>query len=227
MLSEGISPRAIESYAPDREMPSSRATSSTVNVSRSFIGSVGAFVVASLICDLLVTHLQSRLRPNRSTRRARNFRDTTHLHPEFVHGRLRTDCHAWHVKDALIVDEPRGERWDLAVDLLTRGEGFVSLGTLLLYRSTSGPVPDHRVHVEIRASSNPERLTTARRAADVERGLAYLEEILRDERFAELTVLYDVVCEYVDDYDTGRVLHATVDREGVISWASGFDPPPS
>jgi hypothetical protein len=156
-----------------------------------------------------------------------DFGPTAALDEQEIFARRQTDCHAWHVKDALVVDEPRGERWDLAVDLLTRGEGFVSLGTLLLYRSTSGPVLDHRVHVEIRASSNPERLTTARRAADVERGLAYLDEILRDERFAQLTALYDVVCEYVDDYDTGRVLLATVDREGVISWASGFAPPPS
>lgn len=131
------------------------------------------------------------------------------------------------MKDALVVDEPRGDRWDLAVDLLTRGEEFISLGTLLLYRPTNGPVPDHRVHVEIRASSNPERLTGARCAADVERGLAYLDEILRDERFAQLTALHDVVCEYVYDYETGRVVLATVDRDGGISWASGFAPPPS
>jgi hypothetical protein len=85
MLSDGISPRAIESYAPDREMPSSRATSSTVNVSRSFIGSLGPFVVASLIRDLLVTYLQRQSRPKRSTKHRRNRDHPTHMHQRFVY----------------------------------------------------------------------------------------------------------------------------------------------
>ena len=131
------------------------------------------------------------------------------------------------MKDALVVDEPRGARWDLAVDLLTRGEEFISLGPLLLYRSTGGPVPDHRVHVEILASLNPEQLTAADCAADVEAGRSWLDEILRDERFAELSALHGVTCNYVYDSGTGRVALATVDHDGVISWAPGFAPRPS
>ena len=131
------------------------------------------------------------------------------------------------MKDALVVDEPRGARWDLAVDLLTHGEEFISLGPLLLYRSTGGPVPDHRVHVEILASLNPEQLTAADCAADVEAGRSWLDEILRDERFAELSALHGVTCNYVYDSGTGRVALATVDHDGVISWAPGFAPRPS
>lgn len=131
------------------------------------------------------------------------------------------------MNDALVVDEPRGARWDLAVDLLTRGEQFISLGPLLLYRSTSGPVPDDRVHVEILASLNPEQLTADSCAADVEAGRAWLDEILRDERFVELSALHGITCDYVYDYETGRVALAKVDRDGVISWAPGFAPLPS
>jgi hypothetical protein len=127
------------------------------------------------------------------------------------------------MKDVLVVEEPRGDRWDLAVDLLTSGDGFISFGNSLLYRSTAGPAPDHRV----RASLNPEQLTAARCAADVEMGRARLDEIRRDERFAELSSLHGVTCDYVYDYETGRVALATVDHDGVISWAPGFAPRPS
>lgn len=149
------------------------------------------------------------------------------MHQRFVHGYVGPYCHAWHMKDALVVEEPRGDRWDLAVDLLTRGEGFISFGNLLLYRSVTGQAPDHRVRVEIRASLNPEQLTAARCAADVQTGRARLDEILRDERFAKLSALHGVTCDYVYDYEAGRVALATVDRDGVISWTPGFGPLPS
>ena len=121
MLNDGISPRVIESYAPDRETPSSRATSSTVNVSRSFIGSLGPFVVASLIGDLLVTYLQRQSRPKRSTERQRNL--GYHTHAPKVRGRTRRQ------EDALASGCPllraarqTGRGWSIVVTRLGQDE---------------------------------------------------------------------------------------------------------
>src|SRR5919106_1865819 len=52
------------------------------------------------------------------------------------------------MRHAFEVDEPSGERWNLALELLADGESAVAIGTLNLYRDASGPRADGRLHVE-------------------------------------------------------------------------------
>lgn len=70
--------------------------------------------------------------------------------------------------NGLDVDGPSGERWELALSLLAAGETQVRLGRVRLYRSTSRPLADGRLHAEIECSAAPEFLT--RIVAERDRG---------------------------------------------------------
>ena len=53
-------------------------------------------------------------------------------------------------KSALSVDNPEGERWDVALDLLSNGPDLVAVGSgLLLNRDTAGPAPDGHIHIGV------------------------------------------------------------------------------
>src|SRR5215203_1730776 len=110
------------------------------------------------------------------------------------------------MRGALSVDEPSGERWDLAVDLLSRGEGIVSLGRLLLYRDASGPHADGRLHVEVCSTRGPAHQSRQLADSEVASAVIALDAVLADDRVAGLVDKHGLVREYVRDYDTGRVL---------------------
>jgi hypothetical protein len=62
------------------------------------------------------------------------------------------------VKGTLTVDEPQGQRWDLALDLLREGPDLIALGQgLLLSRDTSGPASDGHIHIGVIAHASRER----------------------------------------------------------------------
>jgi hypothetical protein len=122
------------------------------------------------------------------------------------------------VRGTFNVDEPTGDRWNLALEVLTSGEAFVAIGErLLVYRDANGPTATGEVQVEIRSSTHG--LPNAARAAeDVAAGMAQLQTLLNDDRLAQLVSEYGLAIAYVSDYDTGRVTLASVDRGGAVSW---------
>jgi hypothetical protein len=122
------------------------------------------------------------------------------------------------VRGGLVVDEPNGDRWDLALELLDTGEDFVRLGSLRLYRAANGPWADRRLHVDICSRYHRSQLTEQRARADIERGLRLLEQILADERFMQLVTDHGLVREYVDDYGIGTVRLAVIAPDGSPSW---------
>jgi hypothetical protein len=122
------------------------------------------------------------------------------------------------VRGGLVVDEPHGERWDLALELLDAGEDSVSLGSLRLHRAARGPWADDRLHVDICSRYHRSQLTEQRARADIARGLRLLDVILADERFVHLVTHHGLVREYVDDYGTGAVRLAVIAPDGSPSW---------
>ncbi len=129
-------------------------------------------------------------------------------------------------RGAFSIDEPHGERWELALSILAGGEGLVSIGGLTLLRDASGPRATGQMFVEIRARNTPASITEAGAIADIESGLDQFDALLDDERFAALVDEYGVACAYVDDYDTGRVLLATVAADRSVEWDAAFRPTP-
>jgi hypothetical protein len=89
------------------------------------------------------------------------------------------------MRGSLSVDETRGERWDLAVEMLDRGDGIVSIEPLLLYRDTSGPRSDGQVHAEV-VSRFQDEPSSERAEAEVASGMRTLDLVLADERVARL-----------------------------------------
>jgi hypothetical protein len=122
------------------------------------------------------------------------------------------------MRDGLTIEEPSGERWDLAVELLERGEGFVSFGPLILYRVAGGPRPDERLNADICSEYSSDPPTQERAAAEIAAGLRSLDVLLSDPRVAHIADQRGLVKRYVRDYGTGRSLLATIDDDGTVTW---------
>lgn len=129
-------------------------------------------------------------------------------------------------RGAFSIDEPHGERWDLALSILAGGEGLVSIGALTLLRDASGPRATGQLCVEIRARNTPASISEAGAIADIASGMDQFDALLDDDRFASLVDEYGVVCAYVDDYETGRVRLATVAADRSVEWDAAFRPTP-
>jgi len=115
------------------------------------------------------------------------------------------------------VDETRGERWDLAVEILDRGDGIVSIEPLLLYRDANGPHSDGQVHAEV-VSRFQHEPSSDRAEAEVASGMRTLDLVLADERVARLVARHGLRRDYVSDYETGRVTYATISDDGTLTW---------
>ncbi len=126
------------------------------------------------------------------------------------------------MRGALTVDEPRGERWDLALDLLSLGPpNLVALGSrLLLHRNTAGPRPDGHVHIGVVARVNP--LSREKAQSEVDEARAFVQKIgNEDERFGSLLRRYGVRWDYMEDTETAAVTLARVGEDGVLIWPDG------
>jgi hypothetical protein len=60
---------------------------------------------------------------------------------------------------------------------------------------------------------------------EVRAGLDQLQAVLADARVARLAAQQGLRCDYVEDYDTGRVALARVTLDGVVTWGP-FEPRP-
>jgi hypothetical protein len=128
------------------------------------------------------------------------------------------------MRHAFAVDEPTGERWNVALEVIARGESAVAIGDLNVLRDVGAPTADGRLCVEIRATTDAQNLTRARAEADVASGLVQLNELLAKEAFAALAAEHGLSIEYVDDYDTSRTSLARIAADRSITRQGDFEP---
>jgi hypothetical protein len=114
----------------------------------------------------------------------------------------------------LKVDEPVGPRWELALALIDSGEAPVMLGSVELWRATSGPKADGVISVVVRSSTPVPTAGAAR--AEVELARANVKAAtVADPRLGNLLDRYGSRWEFVDDYG---VLLAHIDSDGYLAW---------
>ncbi len=122
------------------------------------------------------------------------------------------------MRGALTVDEPAGERWELALDLLSSGSGFVALGSaLLLNRDTEGPGADGHIHIGVVANAPQESREEAQSKVDAARA-SVLEIADGDEQLRSLLSQFGVIWEYVGDSGMAAVKLAGVGGDGCLIW---------
>lgn len=118
------------------------------------------------------------------------------------------------MRDAFVVTELSGERWELALELLKDSGDHVRLGPLELSR----PVHhggDGRVHVAIDAVGG---VHDERADAAVRRDLHLLSDLRASSApLDRLIAEVGLVVEYVNDYDDGAVTLAVFEH-GRLRW---------
>lgn len=114
------------------------------------------------------------------------------------------------MRGTFAVDEPRGPRWDLALDLLAKGEA-VAAGPVT-YRSYGGSL-----EAAVTSSWLPPYATAATARADLDAGRAQTEQLLAsDERFRGIVGQLEVEYVVVADYDTTTVAIARLAGDELI-----------
>jgi hypothetical protein len=121
------------------------------------------------------------------------------------------------VKDALKVDEPVGERWDLALAVLHDGRGAVRIGPLELRRDVGGPKATEELLISIVTSHQTRSLERANE--EVQNGLAVLEQLRQNHRFNELLGAFGHRCDCVADFDNALVVLAEIAPSGEVRWS--------
>jgi hypothetical protein len=122
-------------------------------------------------------------------------------------------------------------RWEIAMDQLEHGRGYVVLEgdvDVALRRWPTGPRPDPRLNVAIYATSEPRKTPSTVATREVGLGLAaYRSAIGADSRLAALIEQHGQVIEYLYDYGMGAVLVGTVSDDDSLVWEPTFEPGPS
>jgi hypothetical protein len=119
------------------------------------------------------------------------------------------------MRDLFRLDEPGGERWELALDLLGQGTAIVisDVGISLDERSL--------LRVFVNSSWQLENLTKQSAEEDLARARRVVARLLAaDPRFADLAADRRHVYELQQDYGNGSVLLCTL-RDGELHWAPG------
>lgn len=102
------------------------------------------------------------------------------------------------MRGVFAVGEPRGSRWDLALDLLQRGEPF-SLGPVTFRRSD--PMT---IEADVASSWQFRQVTSLRARKDLEEAKRWIEQLLgSDEAFRRTVGTSSITYVLVDDYETG------------------------
>jgi hypothetical protein len=112
------------------------------------------------------------------------------------------------------VDEPRGQRWALALEQLATGDPVVIRG-VSLWLDQPGVV---RVEAAS-AWSDPSQVTEEVARRELARAQANVEELLGDPAFKQLVADRELRYELVNDYETGSILLCTL-RNGGLDWAA-------
>ena len=123
------------------------------------------------------------------------------------------------VKGGLRIDQPSGERWDLALDLIESGDEFVMLGDgLQIHRHVGWPDADGRIHIGVLADADhlAEKHEAQRRVDQARERVTQLT--LADERLRSVLERHDVVWEYAGDDGSATWLIAAISEDGMLIW---------
>lgn len=116
------------------------------------------------------------------------------------------------MRGVFAVDEPSGQRWDLALDLLERGEP-VSLGPITLRRRASG-----EIEATVASSWRLENVNLESGRAELLAAQAMIRQLLvEDERFRAALGGSQVDYVLVDDYEIGSVAIARL-ADNILEW---------
>lgn len=113
------------------------------------------------------------------------------------------------MRGALHVSELRGDRWNLALDLLRSGEGAADFDGVCMYREVRGPQASGRIQIEL--------LTQSIRTGEAARTLVLADRqsavvVLRgDPRLTALVLEYGADWSIVFDDNNTRVLLERLD----------------
>jgi hypothetical protein len=123
------------------------------------------------------------------------------------------------VKGGLRIDQPSGERWDLALDLIESGDEFVMLGDgLQIHRHVGSPNADGRIHIGVLDDADhlAKRHEAQRRVDQARERVTQLA--LADERLRSVLERHGVVWEYAGDDGSATWLIAAISEDGVLIW---------
>jgi len=126
----------------------------------------------------------------------------------------------------LSVEGPPGDRWDLAIQLLTEGRASVMVGDLLIYRERRGPSPHPAAPLVVEADGSswwrpalPPDYRRGRAEHQLAEAVTRTGELGRaDPRFADLVAEHGVRFVLVNDYGNGATPIAEPLPHGAIRW---------
>jgi hypothetical protein len=121
------------------------------------------------------------------------------------------------MKGVFALDEPAGGRWDLALDLLRRGEPF-SLGQITFRRIDAGSV-----EAAVASAWVPMDLTEERARGELERAQIRVDELCGDEGFRDAVAGSPIDLVLVHDYGTGNLPLCRMGADGVEWLAPSTD----
>jgi hypothetical protein len=130
------------------------------------------------------------------------------------------------VNGGLTVDEPSGERWHLALELLEDGSDAVYLGEAIQVRRHVGwPLADGQVHIAV-LDRDPGAHSRQVAQSQVDEALARVNGLIRDDpSFARLLDKYGVIWEYCGDDGSATWLIAQMARDGSVLWPDTYGDP--
>lgn len=104
------------------------------------------------------------------------------------------------MRGVFTVDEPSGQRWELALDLLRNGDAFA------LGRVTFRRIADDVIEAAVASSWLPENLTEAKAREDLEPVREQTEALhAGDAAFRAVVGTSQIDYVLVDDYDIGSI----------------------
>jgi hypothetical protein len=113
------------------------------------------------------------------------------------------------MKGVFAVDEPAGGRWDLALDLLRRGEPF-ALGQITFRRLAADSV-----EAAVASAWVPMDLTEERARGELERAQVRVDELCADGGFRDTVAGSPIDLVLVHDYETGNLPLCRMGADGV------------
>jgi len=119
-------------------------------------------------------------------------------------------------KNAFVVDDVSGPRFELALELFLSGKGFEFRDVTFRVES------DDAVHCVVDSSWDASNVTQASAAEDMDLGASVLADLLgRSPAFASAVEGRPIHFELIEDYGNGSVLICTRTDE-VVTWARGL-----
>lgn len=121
-------------------------------------------------------------------------------------------------RDQLHVDEPSGERFSLALDLLASGETVVYRGLALAIRSDV-------LQIDVPSTWRSEHVTQEHARRDLDRAAEVIDALAESSsRFRSLTGRLPRRLLLIEDYGNGAIALAEL-KGNAIHWRKGFGPP--